>query len=423
MTAPEGKMKPFSFLHAADLHLDSPLLGLRRRAGDNANPFIEATRKAFEKLVTLAIERKVAFVLLSGDLFDGDWRDFASGQFVVKQFARLDREGIPVFLIRGNHDTDNIVTKSLPVPKNVTWLAVRSAQTVILDSLRVAIHGRGFATRHVEDNVVLAYPQAHPGYFNIGMLHTSLTGRDGHGTYAPCSLDDLKSRGYQYWALGHIHQREIVCETPRVVYPGNVQGRHSKENDAKGCVVVRVEDDEVAGVEFCACDVVRFATIQTELTDAASMEQAYARFRETAEAAVAASDGRPLAVRVRLSGATTLHRLLAAERRALEEGLQAVASSVDADMLIEKVVDTTTNVSQGTTAPVPQFHEALMQAAGDERLLAALSQTLASLRAALPKEVIDLFADADATPEEYLRLAVADAMAMLSPEIDWSERA
>ena len=407
-------MAPYSFLHAADLHLDSPLHGLRRRVGEGAGPFVDATRKAFENLVGLAIERKVAFVIIAGDLFDGDWKDFASGQFVIKQFSRLDRERIPVFLIRGNHDADNVVTKNLPLPGNVTSLAVRGAQTVLLEEIGVAIHGRGFATRHVAENVVLAYPQARPGLFNVGVLHTSLTGRDGHGTYAPCALDDLKSRGYQYWALGHIHQRERVHEDPHVVYPGNVQGRHSKEEGAKGCVIVSVEDGIIAKVEFQACDVVRFATVEVNLNGVTGMDEAFARFREAVEAAVSRAEGRPLAIRAHLLGATPLRRRLAAERRALEEGLQAVATAVEADTLVEKVVDTTVDVLSAGSTAVPQFDEALVKAAGDERFLAGLGETLAALRSGLPADVLALLPDADASPDEYLRRAVADAMGTLS---------
>ncbi len=404
----------FSFLHAADLHLDSPLHGLRRRAGEGAGPFVDATRKAFENLVALAIERRVAFVIIAGDLFDGDWKDFASGQFVIKQFARLDRECIPVFLIRGNHDADNVVTKNLPLPGNVNSLSVRAAQTVILEAHGVAIHGRGFATRHVEENVVLAYPPARPNLFNVGMLHTSLTGRNGHGEYAPCSLDDLKSRGYQYWALGHIHQRETVHEDPHMVYPGNVQGRHSKEEGAKGCVIVSVDDGRVAKVEFCACDVVRFATVDTDLTGVVAMDEVFRRFREAAKAAVADAEGRPLAIRARLSGATPLRRRISAERRALEEGLQAVAISVDADALIEKVVDATVDLPGSRSSAAPQFDEALAQAAGDERLMAGLAETLAAFRTALPADVLALLPHGDVTPEEFLRRAMADAMDTLS---------
>ena len=407
-------MASFSFLHAADVHLDSPLHGLRRRAGEGAGPFVDATRKAFENLVGLAIEHRVAFVIIAGDLFDGEWKDFASGQFVVKQFARLDRERIPVFLIRGNHDADNVVTKNLPLPGNVTSLSVRGAQTVLLESLGVAIHGKGFATRHVEENVVLAYPQGRPNLFNVGTLHTSLTGRDGHGVYAPCALDDLKSRGYQYWALGHIHQRESVHEDPHVVYPGNVQGRHSKEVGAKGCVVVSVEDIKVVKIEFCACDVVRFATVDTDLTGVSALDEVFRRFREATKAAVAQAEGRPLAVRARLTGATPLRRRLSMERRALEEGLQAVVTSVDADSLVEKVFDATTDVPGFKSAAVPKFDEALAQAAGDGQLLAGLAETLAALRTALPADVLALLPHADVAPEEFLRRAMADAMDTLS---------
>ena len=407
-------MSRFTFLHAADVHLDSPLHGLRRRAGEGANPFVAATRKALENLVDLALDRRVAFVLLSGDLFDGDWRDFASGQFAVRQLARLSREGIPVVLIRGNHDAENVVTRSLPLPDGVTSLSVRSVQTVVLEKPGVAIHGRGFATRHVEENVALSYPRAKPGLFNVGMLHTSLTGRDGHGVYAPCSVADLQRPGYQYWALGHVHQREVVHEDPHVVYPGNLQGRHAREDGAKGCVLVSVEDGKVAGLDFVPCDAVRFATVDVNLAGAETFEAVFERFAPGARAAVAAAEVRALAARVRLFGTTPLHRRLAMERRALEEGLQAVAWAASDDMLVEKVVDGTAAVDTGGAPALPHFDEVLKEAASDEKLIAGLARTLSELTSALPAEAIALMAREDMPLDQHARLAVAEAAAVVA---------
>ena len=207
-------MTSFRFLHAADLHLDSPLRGLEADAP--AERIRDATRQALVKLVDLAVEQKVAFVLLAGDLYDGDWKDWRTGQFLVQQLARLTREGIRVIAISGNHDAEQVLTKTLPLPD--TLIRSNKPDTIRLDTLEVAIHGQSFAKRAVTDNLALAYPAPIAGWFNIGLLHTAC-GSTAHENYAPCTPSDLVSRGYDYWALGHVHERRVVQRDPWIVFP------------------------------------------------------------------------------------------------------------------------------------------------------------------------------------------------------------
>ena len=198
------------FLHAADVHLDSPLRGLERYDEAPAAEIRGATRRAFENLVELAITEAVGFVLLAGDLYDADWKDYNTGLFFARQMARLQEAGIQVLVIAGNHDAASQITRALRPPPNVHLFSTRAPETVVLDRLGVAVHGQGFATRAVTDDLTRAYPPARSDLFNIGLLHTSLDGRPGHEPYAPCTLEGLRSRGYQYWALGHVHQQEVV---------------------------------------------------------------------------------------------------------------------------------------------------------------------------------------------------------------------
>ncbi|HEX6862914.1 MAG TPA: DNA repair exonuclease, partial [Thermoanaerobaculia bacterium] len=190
----------FKFLHAADVHLDSPLKGLERYEGAPADEIRGATRRAFDNLVDLAIEEEAAFLLLAGDLYDGDWKDYNTGLFFVSRMRRLEEAGIPVFLISGNHDAASQITRVLRPPGNVKVLATKRPETILLDGLEVAIHGQGFASQSVSEDLAAAYPDAVPQLFNVGLLHTSLDGRPGHASYAPCTLPGLRSKGYQYWA-------------------------------------------------------------------------------------------------------------------------------------------------------------------------------------------------------------------------------
>jgi DNA repair exonuclease SbcCD nuclease subunit len=184
------------FLHAADVHLDSPLRGLERYPGAPVEEIRAATRRAFENLVALAVEEEVGFVLLAGDLYDGDWKDYNTGLFFAAQMARLEEAGIRAFLIAGNHDAASQITRVLRPPANVKVFSTKRPETEILEDLGVAIHGQGFAQISVSEDLSAGYPRAVPHLFNIGMLHTSLDGRPGHASYAPCTVDGLRSRGY-----------------------------------------------------------------------------------------------------------------------------------------------------------------------------------------------------------------------------------
>ena len=185
------------FIHSADLHVDSPLKGIQRIDPRHA-PWIQlATRRAFTRLVDMAIDDKVDFVVIAGDLFDGEWKSADTGIFVGRQLARLTTAGIPVFAVAGNHDAASEVKRSVRWPENARLLG-DTAESIVLDDLDVVIHGRSFGARHVSSDFVEAYPASRPGLFNLGILHTSLGGDSGHTTYAPCRPVQLAARGYDY---------------------------------------------------------------------------------------------------------------------------------------------------------------------------------------------------------------------------------
>ncbi|HHD57358.1 MAG TPA: DNA repair exonuclease, partial [Desulfobulbaceae bacterium] len=223
-----------TFLHAADIHLDSPLRNLATREGAPVELIRNATRRAFENLVQLAVDEKVDFLLLAGDLYDGAWRDFNTGLFFIEKMRRLKEAGIRVFLISGNHDAASRITRALRLPDNVVHFSSRRARTIELEDLNVAIHGQSYAKRAVTADLAKDYPPPVQGMVNIGLLHTALAGRDGHEPYAPCTPGELADKGYDYWALGHVHQREIVDKDPWIVFAGNLQGRHIRETGPRG---------------------------------------------------------------------------------------------------------------------------------------------------------------------------------------------
>ncbi|GAA1380256.1 DNA repair exonuclease [Pseudonocardia kongjuensis] len=264
-------------VHAADLHLDSPLRGLAR-LGDSelAGTLRAATRRACENLVDAVVDLRADALLLAGDVYDGDWKDYATGAFFVRQLSRLHDEGVPVFLINGNHDAESEITRSLRLPPNTHRLSVEHPETVVLDDLGLAVHGQGFARRAVLENLVPAYPDRIPGLVNAGMLHTSVQGDDRHDTYAPCRPEDLSGCGYEYFALGHVHERRTVCDGPhKAAFSGNLQGRHPQERGPKGALLVEVEPGGAASIEPLVLDVARWELVEVDITGLAGADEVF----------------------------------------------------------------------------------------------------------------------------------------------------
>ena len=409
-------MDHFTFLHAADIHLDSPLLSLVLPEPSQAERVRRACRDAFENLVNMAIDRKVAFVVLAGDLYDRDAPNMQVAVFLRNQLARLERHDIRVIIVKGNHDADNRITSGLALPANTHVFSDHKPETVTYEHLpvRVAIHGQSFKPGPVTDNLAIGYPTPIPNSFNIGVLHTSLAGNVDHDPYAPCKLEDLATRGYDYWALGHIHKSAVLCQDPWVVYPGNLQGRHAKETGPKGCVLVTVEDGRVQGVEAIDLAVVRWHAAEINLASALTETDLIERLRKGLAGATQDAEGRPTAVRVRLYGATELFDLIEGRsQRLLQTTLEIAGEIAGDDLWIEKITNDTTPVktaavvSDDTTTDLYPLLDEL--SANPETIAAALESELAALRTKLPEDLKDLEAfkpltDAAAMNEALLKV-------------------
>ncbi len=381
------------FIHAADLHIDSPLRGLDRYDGAPVARLRTATRSAFERLIDKAISERVDFLLLAGDIYDCDWQDFHTGLFFRGQMVRLEREGIRVFIVQGNHDAQGVISKQLVLPPNVTVFSSRNAQTIRLDDLSVAIHGRSFPERAVDEDLVPSYPPPVPGFFNIGLLHTSLTGRAGHDTYAPTDLPILINKGYDYWALGHVHAREVIAEQPRIVFPGNLQGRHAKETGPKGCELVTAAAGQIES-EFVALDVVRWNHLTVPLDGVHRLEALGEAFRHALEPLLTGATDRLHAVRVTLAGSTELHRLEASQPGTLAAAMYGAAQDIgEAEVWIEQVrLDLSIPLDRLQAArrqdAVGELVRLVDSIAGDEPELLRWGQTeLGDVLGFLPQEV------------------------------------
>ena len=340
-------MQSLRFVHSADIHLDSPLRGLAGQEGSAVSLIRAATREAFDTLVSRTIEEEARFLVIAGDLYDGNWRDYQTGLFFVRQMGRLREAGIRVYLIYGNHDAESQITRRLVLPDNVSVFPARKSATFEIEDLGVALHGQSFRQRDVSENLAQSYPPPKPGALNIGVLHTALAGAEGHANYAPCSLEELVRKGYDYWALGHVHQPNILHRQPYVAYSGVLQGRHIRETGPKGAYLVSVQEGVISEPVQLEVDLVRWSIVEVPAQHCTSIQDLLDAVRDRIEQAVLErADGRLLACRIVISGPTEIHSAaLGSEEKLLAEARSAAEGLGEDRAWIERLVV--------NTAPLP----------------------------------------------------------------------
>jgi DNA repair exonuclease SbcCD nuclease subunit len=382
------------FIHAADIHLDSPLHGLSAYADAPADMLRNATREAFSKLVSAAIDEQVDFMVIAGDLYDGTWRDHNTGIFFCREMGRLRRAGIQVYVLFGNHDAESEMTSQLRLSDNVHTFSTRKPQTFRIDDLKVALHGHSFKEKAVTTNLVTAYPSPVAGYFNIGVLHTALEGGSMHASYAPCSVAELHAKEYHYWALGHVHDYAMWQDASTIVFPGNLQGRNIRETGRRGAVIVTVSDTEEVSVERLFIDVLRWESVTVDVSQASTLDEVALAVGRELEALVESSvSSVPHAVRVTITGATQAHgELFGLETQLRVEVLAQIAAISHDRLWLEKVKIATKPLAQsepptGRTDALADLHGLLIEAESDPEFLSMLKERLVALASQAPSEL------------------------------------
>jgi len=325
--------------------------------------------------------------------------------------------------VTGNHDAASQITRSLRMPDNVTLFSTKRPETIRLNSLGVAIHGQSFAQRVITEDLSARYPDPVPDYFNIGVLHTAVTGREGHETYAPCRIEALLTRNYDYWALGHVHAREILSENPWVLFPGNTQGRHIKERGPKGCTLVSVEDDGSVIVAHRDLHILEWALCEVDATGANSPEEIVDRTRALVEQQAGNCHAGLLAARVLIAGVCRAHDELVTEPgKWVNEIRSSITDASTGTVWIEKV-------EFKTHTQIP-LEEALRRsdALGDllrfindldsvDDVMAPLRDELQALRAKLPPETFQGPDATDLLKPENVRETLEEAKQYLIPRL------
>jgi DNA repair exonuclease SbcCD nuclease subunit len=385
------------FIHAADIHLDSPLTGLSAYRDAPVEMLRTATRDAFSNLVSEAIDESVDFVVIAGDLYDGSWKDYNTGVFFSREMGRLNAARIPVYLIYGNHDAESDMTKKLSLPANVHAFSSTKPQTFHIPELKVALHGQSFKHAATTNNLAVAYPEPVAGWLNIGVLHTALEGYTEHPSYAPCSVAELTAKGYDYWALGHVHEHAVLREEPWIVFPGNIQGRHIRETGPRGVVIVTADEGGIVSVDRLFTDVLRWHLLDIDVGSAADIVESVRLVGRAFDKLLDDdSSTKPLAIRVVLSGRSAAHGELFGEESRLRAEILSLAASRAGDRVwIEKVRLATLPALDAADIrarndAIADLQVLLEAAPSDQALLASLAEDLRHLVDRAPHELSEL---------------------------------
>ncbi len=409
-------------VHAADLHLDSPLLGLERYPGAPVDEVRGATRRAFEGLIDLCLTENARLLLIAGDVYDGDWKDYSTGLFFVAQLNRLRESGARVVVVRGNHDAASQITRHLHLPDHVIELDHTRPASRIFEDLGVVVHGQSFRDRSMKSDLASAYPEPVRGAFNVGLLHTSVTGRPGHDDYAPCTLDTLVGKGYDYFALGHVHRREVLSRAPWVVFPGNLQGRHMQETGPKGATLIDVDGGRIASVEHRTLDVVRWTVCDVDASNAEDADAVLDSARAALGREVTAAEGRTVAARVVVRGASRAHASLLSQAERWEAELRAAATEFTDELFLERVVlgtqaELDVERLAGRRDALGQVARAMLVLRREPDARAALLAELTDLKSKLPSEVREGMEAVRLDDADSLLDALADVEQMLLPAL------
>ena len=335
----------FCFVHAADLHLDSPFKGAMGKLASSskaAEKLRWATFEAYDSLIQLCIEREALFLLVAGDVYDGKNRSVRAQLKFRDGLVKLDQRGIRSFVVHGNHDPLDGWSSSIDWPESTRVLGAEKVETTVVETdghPLAAISGISYPSHSEKRNLAAKFKAEHPDLFQIALLHCNCGSHAEHEPYAPCKLDDLTAAGFDYWALGHVHTKEILSETPHVVYPGNTQGLSIREPGERGCYVVTVDDGGRVEIEFQALDAVRWLSAEVGIEGVNSLDALDRAISDAVEELRQRGDERPIICRISLTGRGPLFAELGRDDAAdqLLERARKTGLEEEPFVLIEKI--------------------------------------------------------------------------------------
>jgi DNA repair exonuclease SbcCD nuclease subunit len=320
-------MESLRFIHAADLHLDSPFRGSGAVPAALKARLQSSTLKALRRVVDHTIACNADFLIIAGDIYDSKDRNLRALVSFRNEMERLAERNIPAFIVHGNHDPLNGWGSGFQLPPNVTTFGGHADTEPFIRRGREAakITGVSYVRERVTDNLASSLKPADDAPYSIAVLHANVGHQSGHADYAPATVEELTSSGFDYWALGHVHTRSILAEVPAmVVYPGNTQGRNPRESGPRGCYQVDIDTQGRAHLEFIETSVVRWTHLELSIFGLNAIDQLVDLMLAKAREAVASFDG-PMVARCTIRGNGPLHRDL--QRDQMNEELAEILSS------------------------------------------------------------------------------------------------
>lgn len=413
-----NKLMAFRFVHTADIHLDSPLRSLAMRDPDLAALVDGATRQTFKRIVDLCLGEQVDALLIAGDLYDGNQTSMKTAAFLGAQLRKLAEAGVRVCLIRGNHDASSKITKQLDLPDSVQTYSTRTAEVLHIPSKdgapEIAIHGTSFPIGQVPNSLLPRFDGPIADCVNIGMLHASPDGSEGHDIYAPVAIADLAAHGFDYWALGHIHQRQVYRDSPLIVMPGIPQGRHVNEAGAKSVTLATVHDDRRITLEEKYVSVAEFARPSVDVSSIDSWSEVRQAIDKTLNGLHSKKQSDHAIARIQLTGATPLAWRLRRDADLLQEEVRAAAGDVWIEGL-EIACAAPQAASTADTGAVAELARLMADIVASPDFLARAEAEANALVRALPREARDVLGDDDpAVAEEAAALAQTGADEVLA---------
>ncbi|MER9643586.1 exonuclease SbcCD subunit D [Mesorhizobium sp. M7A.F.Ca.US.011.01.1.1] len=407
----------FRFVHTADIHLDSPLRSLAMRNPDLAELVGDASRQAFISIVDLCLAERVDALVIAGDLYDGDQTSMKTARFLASQMTRLHQAGIKAFKIRGNHDALSRISKQLVFPDTVTIFGGRP-QSVLQTAggLDVMFHGLSFASPKAPESLLPKYSAPREGAVNVGIMHTSLAGSPGHDVYAPCSVADLHSHGFDYWALGHIHVRQVHPGASTVVMPGIPQGRDINEAGEKSVTLVTIRDDRTVEIEERLTSIAQFERVNVDLTETVEWSDVVGRVRSALEDVRASVRSRHVVVRLGLTGASPLSWRLIRDRDLLLAEAEQVGG-IWVEKLELNVAPSVAEASEGVADPIFELAQSMRADARSEAFRAEARALVQKMIGDLPPDGRDFAGKNEAEMELFLDRVVANGADLVTARL------
>ena len=403
---------------------------MKARSGPVRSRLRQALRDSFARIIELCLQHDARFLLIAGDLFDADTVSLSTQDFLVDQLGRLD--GIPVFIAPGNHDPYRAreTYARMVFPANVhVFQSVRPEHRPVHDStgrVVAVVHGAAHDRKNLATNLVASIEAPQDGLFHVACVHACVQSSNvahEHDDYAPCTTDDFAGRGIGYWALGHVHRRQIVSESPCVLYPGNIQGRDLGETGPKGCYVAHVDANRHVTPTFVETSDVRWHQLDLDIEGLADIAQAGQALRERWQADAAGFPGE-WCLRVRMVGRGSLHLELSGLHADVVARDDLIAQWQDAlgVLLLDLQIATTPPIDLGALLDEQNiradFIRSVLDLKQDPRARAALIESIADMPWMCPDWHRLTPEQQDDYVAERLDEALMEGVVRLSPQED-----